>query len=155
MNIHESISLKEAFQSIVPESMEVVRGVVLNDNPLKIQLTNDEKMTLNSNLIILPRHLSDYTAKCDIELDGGTISSETSSAGEHTHGLNGEHEGHEDGDGSHEHLGAGGHSHGLRSFKLIGASMKIYNALQTGERVFLLSFNKGKKYYVLDREVEM
>lgn len=28
----------------------------------------------------------------------------------------------------------------------------IRNALRTGDRVFLLSFNEGKKYFVLDRE---
>jgi hypothetical protein len=30
----------------------------------------------------------------------------------------------------------------------------VYNALKVGETVFILSFNQGKKYYILDREVE-
>ena len=32
------------------------------------------------------------------------------------------------------------------------ATIRINNSLQTGESVFILSFNHGKKYYILDRE---
>lgn len=32
------------------------------------------------------------------------------------------------------------------------AVMTVDNALKSGDMVFLLSFNEGKKYYVLDRE---
>ena len=28
----------------------------------------------------------------------------------------------------------------------------VHNSLQVGELVYILSFNKGKKYYILDRE---
>lgn len=34
-----------------------------------------------------------------------------------------------------------------------GAAMTVYNALKAGETVHLLSLNKGKLYYILDRVV--
>lgn len=33
-----------------------------------------------------------------------------------------------------------------------GVTMTVYNALQEGDKVYILSFNHGKKYFVLDRE---
>lgn len=32
-----------------------------------------------------------------------------------------------------------------------GVSMTVYNGLKTGEVVYILSFNNGKKYFILDR----
>ena len=34
-----------------------------------------------------------------------------------------------------------------------GVLMSVNNALSVGEKVYLLSFNKGKQYYILDRVV--
>lgn len=34
-----------------------------------------------------------------------------------------------------------------------GATMTVNNALTVGEKVYLLSFNKGKQYYILERVV--
>ncbi len=34
-----------------------------------------------------------------------------------------------------------------------GATMSVNNALSVGEKVYLLSFNKGKQYYILERVV--
>ncbi len=34
-----------------------------------------------------------------------------------------------------------------------GATMSVNNALSVGEKVYLLSFNKGKQYYILDKVV--
>ena len=98
-------SLKELFQGMIPDFSEVLRGRVISNNPLQIQVLGDDKLILRSNIICLPRHLSDYTTSCDITLGNG-----------------------------------------------VGATIKIYNALKVGETVFILSFNKGKKYYILDRE---
>ena len=38
-------------------------------------------------------------------------------------------------------------------FSAFAATMTVFNALKDNEKVYLLSFNNGKKYYVLDREV--
>ena len=44
---------------------------------------------------------------------------------------------------------AAGHKHAVEGRKKIG----VHNALKTGEKVYLLAFNHGKQYYVLDRVV--
>lgn len=155
MEIQEPTSLKELFQGMVPESMGVVQGKVVSASPLKIQVVNDEKLVLAANLICLPRHLSDYTTTCDIRLDKGSIDSRTRFDGTHPHGSSGEHGGHVSGSGAHEHPETeGAHVNYLETYNIYGATIKVHNALKLGEIVYLLSFNEGKKYYVLDREVQ-
>lgn len=136
MDPNEQTSLKGLFQEMIPDSMGVVRGKVVSASPLKIQVVNDDKLLLSENLLCVPRHLSDYTTTCDLTLGTGSLSSQTKSDGQHG--------GHISGDGTH--------SHALASFNIYGASLKVHNALKVGDMVYLLSFNEGKKYYVLDRE---
>lgn len=177
----EAMSLKGLFQGLIPDPGGVIQGVVKSASPLKIQVTNDEKLTLNENSLIVPRHLSDYTTTVDIS--GGTVSGSTSSDGSHDHSYSGstESDGHSHsvsgtaasgGDPEHTHSisgnasesshshgysgdtgNAGGHSHSITSFSVSGARMTVHNALKVGETVHLLSFNGGKQYYVLDRVV--
>jgi hypothetical protein len=126
MQINEPTSFKECVQSMMSEPMAVLRGEVISEKPLEIQVVNDKKMTLHENIMCLPRHLTDYTTTCDIKLGGGTLDSQTNSVE--------------------------GHSHRLTTFSITGAEIKVYNSLKYGEMVYILSFNKGKKYYILDRE---
>lgn len=152
--MQEPTSLKELFQGMVPEAMSVVRGKVISASPLKIQIIGDEKMILESNIICLPRHLSTYTTVIDITLGKGAINSLTRAGqGTHPHGSSGEHGGHLSGDGSHAHPETeGAHVHNVATFNIAGATMTVYNGLKAGEVVYILSFNHGKKYYILDRE---
>ncbi|WP_195985385.1 DUF2577 family protein [Clostridium sp. D33t1_170424_F3] len=157
MNIEqtqEATSLKQLFQQMVPEAVEVLRGTVISASPLKIQVENDDKLVLTQNIICLPRHLSTYTTTIDIQLGKGTINSVTRSGqGTHPHGNSGEHGGHTAGDGAHDHPDTeGAHVHNVATFNIYGAAMTVYNGLKAGEKVFILSFNHGKKYYILDRE---
>lgn len=157
MNIEqtqEATSLKQLFQQMVPEAVEVLRGTVISANPLKIQVENDDKLVLTQNIICLPRHLSTYTTTIDIQLGKGTINSVTRSGqGAHPHGSSGEHGGHTGGTGAHGHPETeGAHVHNVATFNIYGATMTVYNGLKTGEKVFILSFNHGKKYYIFDRE---
>lgn len=134
----EPMSLKQLFQQMVPEAMEVLQGQVISASPLKIQVINDEKLTLTENLICLPRHLTTYQTTVDITLGKGTIDSVTRSGqGEHTHPAISK---------------SGDHVHNVATFNIFGASMTVYNGLKLGEIVYILSFNHGKKYYILDRE---
>lgn len=135
--MQEPTSLKQLFQGMAPETMAVVRGTVLSANPLKIQVINDEKLILEQNIICLPRHLSTYQTTVDISLGRGSINSVTKEDGEHA--------GHAGGNGKHRNT--------LETFNLSGVSMTVYNGLKPGEVVYILSFNHGKKYYILDREV--
>lgn len=153
-SIQEPMSLKQLFQGMVPEAMEVLQGTVISASPLKIQVVNDEKLVLTENIISLPRHLSDYTTTIDIQLGKGTINSVTRSGqGTHPHGSSGQHGGHTGGDGSHSHPDSeGAHVHNVATFNIYGATITVYNALKVGETVYILSYNHGKKYYIFDRE---
>jgi hypothetical protein len=154
MAISEPTSFKEMFQGMVPEKMGVIQGKVTSAAPLKIQVINDEKLELTGNIICLPRHLTDYAAKIDIQLGDGTIDSQTKKDGGHPHGSSGPHDGHATGSGMHMHPETeGAHVNFLQTFNISGATIKVYNALKVGEIVYLLSFNEGKKYYILDRVV--
>lgn len=152
-NPAEATSLKQLLQGIQIKDMTLLQGKVTQASPLKIQAVNDDKLVITEEIAIVPRHLTDYTASCDVWLGStGAIDSVTQTGGTHNH-SGGAHEGHESGDGSHTHTGDGSHSHSLKTFAIESANITIYNALKVGEMVHLLSFDSGKKYYVLDRVV--
>ena len=94
-------SIKALFQGLIPDGDEVIQGIVKSAEPLRIQAVNDEKLLINTPLLIVPKHLSTYTVQVQI----------ASYTGE----------------------------------------MTVHNGLKVGEKVHLISFNNGKKYYVLDR----
>ncbi len=137
MDSNEQTSLKGLFQEMIPESVNVVRGKVVSASPLKIQVVNDDKLLLSENLLCVPGHLTDYTTTCNLLLGDGSLSGQTK--------TDGQHGGHLSGDGSH--------NHSLSTFNIYSATLTVHNALKLGETVYLLSFNEGKKYYILDREV--
>jgi len=129
--MQEGSSIKQMFQGMIPDGPGVVKGIVISEQPLQIQLVNDEKMVLHEGIICLPRHLTDYKTKVDIQLDTGSIDSKTDSG---------------NCDSAHVHY--------LETYNIYQATMTVYNALKEGEEVFVLSFNNGKAYYILDREEE-
>ncbi|MEG1894648.1 MAG: DUF2577 domain-containing protein [Oscillospiraceae bacterium] len=140
----EATSVKQLFQGMLPTGAEVVQGTVTSASPLKIQITNNEKLILGENILIIPKHLTNYTATIDISLGKGSVLSSTSSKnkqGKHGHPADGISD------------AEGEHVHSLSSFRLKGVSMTVYNALKVGEKVHVLAFNNDKKYYVLDRVV--
>ena len=151
-DILEPTSLKGIIQSLHIKDMDIVKGVVISESPLEIRVMGDEKLILTENIICLPRHLTNYKTTADIKASGGNINGETqtSLSGGHSH-MGGGHGGHESGNGEHSHAG-GEHSHGLDVFNITGAEMTVYNALKLSDKVFMLSFNRGAKYYILDRE---
>ena len=151
-NTQEHTSLKSIIQSLQIKDMDIMRGIVISEKPVKIQIMGDEKLILNENIICVPKHLTDYKTIADISASGDSIGgkTQTSLSGEHTH-SGGNHSGHYEGDGEHIHSG-GKHSHGIDIFNIIRAEMTVYNALKVGDTVFVLSFNRGAKYYILDRE---
>lgn len=175
-------SIKGLFQALVPDREDVIQGIVKSVSPLTIQAVNDEKLTLTTSILIVPRHLTNYKARVDIVQGGGTVNGGTVIDGHHTHTYSGntESDSHSHaingstgsggdpshshtmsantGDTSHSHGYVGttedqAHSHALGSLNIYGATITVYNALKVGETVHLLSFNNGKKYYILDRVV--
>jgi hypothetical protein len=144
------------FQSLIPDGAGVIQGIVTQVGPLVITALNDAKLILPETILIIPFHLQDYKTQIDIQWNAtygaATIDSKTRKDGTHPHGSSGEHGGHTGGNGSHSHLDSeGAHVNHLETFNILGATMTVYNSLKIGEKVHLLSFNHGKKYYVLDR----
>lgn len=136
----EKTSIKQLFQQMNGSNhVEVVQGIVKSENPIKIQIINDEKLMIGENITYIPRHLTDYKTKIDIVQNDGDIDSKTKNDGSHSHS------------GVHGQTSATPHSHALDSFNIFGAEITVYNALKAGEKVHILSFHQGKQYYVLDR----
>lgn len=145
-------SIKGMLQALQGKGAGVLQGTVTQANPLKIQVDGDDKLLLTAPILVVPRHLSDYTTACDIHLNDGAIDSVTRNDGAHDHGPSGGHSQYS-GSGIHSHTSEGPHIHHQATFNITGATIKVHNALKLGEKVHLLAFNDGKKYYVLDRAV--
>lgn len=129
-------SLKQMIQEMVPDGAGVEEGTVTNAYPLEITLTNDAKMILSANSLIIPEHLTDHEVEADIMMDEGALYAPTKTEGEHEHPGIGR---------------SGKHAHELKGFQLTGGKIILHTGLKAGEIVYLLSYNNGKKYYVLDR----
>ena len=119
----EKTSLKQLFQGMAGDGVEVLQGIVKSVGPLKIQIVNDEKLTIGPNITYIPRHLTDYSTEVTV-----SWRSENASGGS--------------GDAAYA-----SHNHAITGRKAI----TVHNALKVGDRVHVLSFNHGKQYYVLDR----
>lgn len=119
----EKTSLKQLFQGMAGDGVEVLQGIVKSVGPLKIQIVNDEKLTIGPNITYIPRHLTDYSTEV-------TVSWRTENAS-----------------GGSGDAAYASHNHAITGRKTI----TVHNALKVGDRVHVLSFNHGKQYYVLDR----
>lgn len=126
--MEDQTSLKQMIQSMSPDGAGVVEGTVTNASPLEITLTNDAKMILSVNSLIVPEHLTDHEIEADIMKDDGALYAPTGAEDE-----------------------KGEHTHELKNFQLTGGKIILHTGLKAGEIVYLLSYNNGKKYYVLDR----
>lgn len=121
-------SLREMICDIGEKNRDmcVIMGVVVAESPLRIQVIGDEKLVLNERITIVPRHLTDHEVTADISTD--EMPNATTSNGDPSH------------------------RHGLNALNIKKAAVKVYNGLKVGEVVYILSYNHGKKYFVLDRE---
>lgn len=68
----KATSIKQIFQSMIPESSTVLEGTVVKTSPLNIKLANDSKMILSSNSLVVPKHLTDYQLEVDFKKSEGT-----------------------------------------------------------------------------------
>lgn len=125
--------LKQLFQSMVPDGPELMEGTVIQTGPLKIQMTNDEKLIINERVTIVPWHLTDYTSRATYRKMDGKLDSWTKK------------------DGSHDDPIGGTHVHYGEDFNLYKGIIIVHNALRVGDKLHILALNHGKLYYVLDR----
>lgn len=139
--------------------------------PTEDEIENDEKLEISGSALLVPRNLTDYQVKVDIALADGKIDSNTHVGGAHGHkfqlfdsrgggvtGLVGcPFEGDKDkpvGDYHKvESSKESAHIHSLKTFSIESGLLTVYNALKTGESVYLLRFNDGKSYYALERAI--
>lgn len=136
-------SLKQLFQSMIPVGTAILQGTVTKKDPLEITATNDSKLIISGNQLIVPWHLTDYTTHADYTMgDKGELRDETFTKM----------------DGKHQHTDSRGgptsiveHKHYLDKLNAYKMTLKVYNHLQQDDVVYLLSLNNGKVYYVLDR----
>lgn len=125
-NPQEATSFKQLFQGMVPQGTTVVSGKIVGTGPLKIQIENDSKLIVSGSVVLVPRWLTDFSVTIDIALGNGSINSRTNTVSSHQHTL--------------------------ETFNISSATMTVHNALKTGDEVYLLSFNDGKNYLVIDRK---
>lgn len=96
-------------------------GTVVSVSPLKVQITN--VFTVPESMLIVPRHLTDYTVDVTVDWD--------------TENTNGEDEVHSF--TSHKHNIVG------------GKKIKVHNALKVGDKIALIRKKGGQSFYILDR----
>ncbi|MBQ8331145.1 MAG: DUF2577 domain-containing protein [Clostridia bacterium] len=85
-------SLKALIQELIPDPCGIFQGRVVSTSPLKIQALNDEKLIISALSMIVPKHLTDYTAEAEFStgdsVTGGTITIRNGlKAGEKVHLL--------------------------------------------------------------------
>jgi hypothetical protein len=96
-------------------------GTVVSTSPLKVQITN--VFTVPASMLIVPRHLTDYTVEVTVDWD----TEKTNGEGE-THSFT-----------SHKH-------------DIVGKKkIKVHSALKTGDKVALIRKKGGQSFYILDR----
>lgn len=113
------IASREETENSQPTDLRT--GTVVSVSPLKVQITN--VFTVPESMLIVPRHLTDYTV--DITVDWDT---ENKSGGS--------------GDSSFS-----SHNHDITGKKKI----KVHNALQVGDKIALIRKKGGQSFYILDR----
>lgn len=119
-------SIKQIFQQMMAsDDGSVIEATVIGVDPLKVQATNDAKLILSAVSLVVPRHLTDYTTTATISLDAGAIDAETNTVSLH--------------------------SHKVITYELTKGTITVHNALKVGDVIYLLRYNDGKKYYILDR----
>lgn len=121
-----STSLKQLLQSMSPPDIELMQGTVIQLDPLKIQMKGDEKLIINERIIVVPWQLTDYETEITVEwiTDSASGGSGYDSFAAHRHGVTGK------------------------------KKITVHNALKLDDNVHILSLNRGKLYYVLDKVVE-
>lgn len=117
-------------------------GTVVSVSPLKVQITN--QFTIPSSLLIVPRHLTNYTVFVSFDWL-------TEDESEHTHDYEDKTEeanGHaHDYDGTTEE----GSPHHHQVISEANKTITIHNALRIGDKVALIRKTGGQSYYILDR----
>lgn len=128
----EETSIKQLIQNIIGGQMpEVLQGTVILEKPLKIQIEGDAKWIITEKNTFVPWHLTDY--ETEITFDNPNIKQVFTTWD------------------MAETLESPESKISFKRPKTIKHKITVHNKLVKGEKVYVLSFNRGKQYYVLDR----
>jgi len=117
-------SIKEVVQSMIPSAPGIMLGRVINEDPIKIQIVNDNYFVLDSNKLLISDHLKDYDLQ--IEMHNTQVTGATSSDNEH--------------------------SHNISDFEMTEGTIKIKNSLKKGDFVYILPpYDSNNIYFVISR----
>lgn len=174
-----SESIKTLIQKINTNDFKLVQGIVISDSPMRIKLVNDNAMVVPEQLLIIPKHLSKYTQNIVITMSGIAGFTETSNSVDtddseilitsedgggatreitidlvdgvtntHSHGL----DTHSHTVETHKHT-VKGHKHDIKNLSISKktATIEVDNSLKVNDYVHLISINRGRYFYVLDK----
>lgn len=180
MNINQPTSIKEMIQGMVTEDMEIILGFVISEDgaPLEIEIVNDPKLVLNENTAVIPWHLTDYRTwmsfdnpsikqKFDIyNRPEAEVLPEAPWAGYEPHprrpddipppyvvqtyDITYQKKRYENTRSLQDEQGNVPPQVDLPAFH----EVTIYNSLRKDDLLYILSFNHGKKYFILDRVMD-
>ena len=61
-----STSLKQLIQDITPRETDLLQGVVISTDPLRVQMVNDSKLIISKISTVVPKHLTNYTVSAQV-----------------------------------------------------------------------------------------
>ena len=121
----EKTSLKQLIQGMNTNDVSLLQGVVISKSPIRVQIIGDEKLILGVNSLYIPEHLTDR--EIEIEIEEWETENKSGGTGESAFAS---------------------HSHNIEGKK----KLTVKGALKTGDTVYILSLNRGRQYYILDRK---
>lgn len=131
------------FERLAPEQIRLLLGKVTQADPLKIQTLNDEMLVIPKNRLVIPEWLTCHKYKAYIQTDPYIASGEPSNEESHDKEI--------DTGAFICDVACPVAAHPCTSHQYKAEWIIIKNCLEVDDVVVLLSFDKGKRYYILDR----
>ena len=180
MDINRPTGIKEMIQGMITDDMEIILGIVISEDgaPLEIEIINDPKLILNENTAVIPWHLTDY--RTWMSFDNPSIKQKFNIydraeaeylpqapwAGYEPHpprpddipppvvtttsDITYQKKNYRNTRSLQDEQGNVPEFVDLPAFH----EVTIYNSLRKDDLLYILSFNHGKKYFVLDRVMD-
>ena len=141
--LNNATSIKGMIQQLAPEQIRMMLGEVISDDPLKVQVKNDEKLIIPKNLLVIPEWLTCHKYKAYIQTDAYMPCAEPSNDEAHDKQI--------DTAAFVCNVACPSGAHPCAAHQYKASWIIIKNHLRAGDIVILLGFAGGKKYIVLDR----
>lgn len=128
-----------------PEEIELLIAEVTGVDPLQLVITADKKRIISENIIVIPKHLTNYEVEADLEcLEESELNLEVPNVDSY-YIYDPNPNTFRDKDYDHEHSIEEG------KIKMDDFTLEVLNCLEENDIVIVLSFNNGNLFYVVDR----